>query len=78
MSPVQTWTLFSLPVVTLESSLSKPASQKLTSNQDGEELLQVLVQNSSRESRTLRAQLWTLHTQVLLLTSVQSSFTAGC
>lgn len=61
--------LFPLPVVRLESSLSNPVSLKLASNQlpqSGEELLQVLVQNSSRDSRTLRAQLGTLHTQVLL------------
>lgn len=77
--------LFSLPVVRLESSLSTPVSQKLTSNQlpqSSEDLLQVLVQNSSQESRTLRAQMWTLHTQVLLLTLPliipQLCFTAGC
>lgn len=35
--------------------------------QTSDEALQVLVQNNSQESRTIRAQLWTLHTQVLLL-----------
>lgn len=59
-------------MVTLESALSRPASQKLRSEQSDQELLQVLVQNSSQESRTLRTQLWTLHTQVLLLTSSSS------
>lgn len=58
-------------MVSLESLLSRPVSEKLTSNhlpQSDAELLQVLVLNSSREGRTLRAELSTLHTQVLLRT----------
>lgn len=35
--------------------------------QTSDQAMQVLVQNNSQESRTFRAQLWTLHTQVLLL-----------
>lgn len=78
LSPLAHWHRFTLdsvcflPVVQLDWSLSGPRAERLVSQhlpQDHQDLLEVLVQNSSRDSRTLRARLETLHTQVLLYPS---------
>ena len=73
--------VFALPVVTLESSLPSRAPQKLTWErlpQSDQQLLQLLVQNSSRDSRTLRAELWTLQTQVLPPVPSRLCFAKAC
>ncbi|KAM3607417.1 uncharacterized protein V6R79_007440 [Siganus canaliculatus] len=49
-------------VFSLGSSLSSPQTQKQTST--GDENLQTLVHNNSRETRTLRDHVWTLESQV--------------
>ncbi|XP_030284094.1 macrophage receptor MARCO-like [Sparus aurata] len=57
-------------VFSLQSSVSGPTTQKLTSNhispggEDDEEVLQILLRNNSQETKTLRSHLWTLQSQV--------------
>lgn len=63
-----------VPVFTLESLLSNPRLEKLTSNhillgggEQSDDNLQTLLHNSSQETKTLRGNLWALQSQVLLL-----------
>lgn len=57
-------------VFSLQSSVSGPRTQKLTSNhispggEDDEEVFQTLLRNNSQETKTLRSHLWTLQSQV--------------
>ncbi|XP_036966564.1 macrophage receptor MARCO-like [Acanthopagrus latus] len=57
-------------VFTLQSSVSGPRTQRLTSNdislggEDDDNVLQTLLRNNSQETKTLRSHLWTLQSQV--------------
>ncbi|XP_073329725.1 uncharacterized protein [Pagrus major] len=57
-------------VFTLQSLLSGPRTQKLTSNhislggEEDDEALQTLLRNNSQETKTLRSHLWALQSQV--------------
>lgn len=65
--------LLSVPVFTLESSLSNPRSEKLTSNhtpeygEQGGDNFQTLIHNNSQETKSLRGQLGALQRQVCCL-----------